>query len=158
MASPLPRLKTPNRVLIVVCVAAAAALIAGVVYLNRPAPAPAGVNGSASSEAKAYLPNLALSGVKIQASENFMQQQVVEITGGITNNGRRPLESVEVYCVFDGVNGHEIYRERQAIVNSKGGPLEPGQTRAFRLPFDSLPDGWNQALPHLVIASIHFAK
>jgi hypothetical protein len=60
--------------------------------------------------------------------------------------------------VFDGADGHVIYRERQPIVSSKGGPLEPGQTRAFRLPFDSLPDTWNQALPHLVIASIHFAK
>jgi hypothetical protein len=94
----------------------------------------------------------------MQASENFMQQQVVEITGRIKNNGVRPLESVEVYCIFDGVNGRGIYRERQAIVNPKDGLLESGQTRAFRLPFDSLPDGWNQALPHLVIASIDFAK
>jgi hypothetical protein len=160
MASTAPRAKTRtprNPVLIVLCALFAAALVAGVVYLSR-APVRPAMNGPASAEAKAYLPNLALSNVKMQASENFMQQQVVEITGRITNNGPRPLESVEVYCVFDGVNGREIYRERQAIVSSKAGPLEPGQTRAFRLPFDSLPDGWNQALPHLVIASIQFAK
>lgn len=158
MAPPATTAKTRNPVLIVVCVVFAAALIAAVVYLSRPTPTPATLNGHASPEARAYLSNLALSDVKMQATENFMQQQVVEVTGRITNNGPRPLESIEVYCIFDGVDGHAVYRERQAIVNPKGGPLEHGQTRAFRLPFDALPDSWNQALPHLVIASIHFAK
>lgn len=87
-----------------------------------------------------------------------MQQRVVEVLGNISNNGPRPLESVEVYCLFYGIDGRELYRERQAIVNSKGGPLNPGQSRTFRLAFDALPDGWNQAVPHLVIAGIHFAK
>ena len=158
MASSAITAKTRNPVLIAVCVIFAAALIVGVVYLNRPVPAPAALNGPASPEAKAYLPNLALSDVKMRATENFMQQQVVEITGTIANNGPRSLQSIEVYCIFNGVDGHVVYRERQAIVNPKGGPLQPGQTRAFRLPFDALPDSWNQALPHLVIASIHFAK
>ena len=158
MALPAAKVRTRNPVLIAVCIVFALALIAAVVYLSRPAPKPAALAGPASAEAKAYLPYLALSDVKLQATENFMRQRVVEVLGRISNNGPRPLQMVEVYCVFYGVDGRELYRERQAIVNSKGVPLSPGQIRAFRLAFDALPDSWNQAVPHLVIASIQFAK
>jgi hypothetical protein len=34
--------------------------------------------------------------------------------------------------------------------------LMPGETKEFRLPFDTLPESWNQALPDLVIAQIVF--
>ena len=101
--------------------------------------------------------NLALSDVSMKASENFMRQRVVEIEGKISNNGPRPLRSIDVYCLFYGVDGRELYRERVPIVPA-GAPLKPNQGRAFRLPFDSLPDGWNQAMPKMVIAQIAFAQ
>jgi len=127
-------------------------LAAGLFYLNRPAP-PAAQNGQASSEAKAYLKNLQLSDVNMQATENFMNQQVVEIQGKIGNKGPRKLALIEVYCLFYGLDGKEIHRERLAIARG----LPPGETRAFRLPFDSLPEGWNQAMPKMVIAQIAFS-
>ena len=86
-----------------------------------------------------------------------MKQQVVEVEGKITNNGPQPIDSVSVYCLFAGVDGHEVYRERVPVVQAKGAPLKPGETRNFRLPFDSLPDTWNQALPRMAIAQITFA-
>ncbi len=128
-------------------------LAAGVYYLNRPAPA-ASEEGGASNEAKLYLPNLALSDVTMQATENFMNQQVVEVQGKIANHGPRKLALVEVYCLFYGVDGKEIYRERLAIAHG----LATNETRTFRLPFDTLPDGWNQAMPRLAIAKISFAN
>ncbi len=131
---------------------AVAVLVAGLLYLNRP-PAPVSP-GEASAEAKAYLKNLQLSDVNMQATENFMNQQVVEIQGKIGNNGARKLASIEVYCLFYGLDGKEIHRERLAIARG----LPPGETRAFRLPFDSLPAGWNQAMPKMVIASIAFSN
>lgn len=112
----------------------------------------------ASTEAKAYVNNLELSDVRVQAAENFMQQQVVEVDGKITNKGNRPLNSVDVYCLFYGVDGQMVHRERVPIVRAKGKPLTPGATRDFRLPFDTLPATWNQAMPHLVVAQIEFAK
>jgi len=156
MAKPANTRKTFSPALITVCALVVVALIVGGVYLSRPAPAPAS-SGPASAEAKAYLSNLELSDVNMQATENFMKQQVVEVTGKITNKGPRALASIDVYCVFYGVDGREIHRERLPIVSAKGGLLGTGQTRAFRLPFDALPDGWNQAVPRLVIAQIVFA-
>ena len=132
------------------------ALIAAAIYLNRPVKRVA--DTSASTDAKEYLPHLALSEVSMQATENFMKQQVIEIKGKITDNGPRALRSVEVYCLFYGVNGQEIHRERLPIVPPQSPPLRSGETRPFRLPFDALPDGWNQALPKMVIAQIKFAS
>ena len=130
-------------------------LIAGVVYLRRPSASVS--QAAATAEALAYLPHLGLSDVSMEANENFMKQRVIEIKGKITDKGPRALQSVEVYCLFYGVDGREIHRERLPIVNAKTASLRPGETRSFRLPFDAVPEGWNQALPKMVIAQIDFA-
>ncbi len=145
-----------NSVLITVCIVVVLALASAAIYLRRPVNKPA-EGGHASAEARAYLPNLRLSDVTMQATDNFMKQQVVEVQGKITNKGPVTLKRVEVYCVFYGMDNREIHREPLAIV-SPSGPLNPGQTRAFRLPFDTVPEGWNQVIPSLVIAQIDFAK
>lgn len=133
-------------------------LVAAWFYLSKPAPKQS--EGAATQEAKAYLPNLALSEVTMQASESFVNQQVVEILGKISNNGARDLASIEVYCLFYGVDGHEVRRERLAIIGGPGsmGALKAGGTRTFRLPFENLPPGWNQAVPKMVIAQILFGS
>jgi hypothetical protein len=132
--------------------------LGGFVYLNRPAQKIA--DGAASQEAKAYLANLALSDVTMQASESLMNQKVVEVLGNISNNGPRELKSIDVYCLFYGVDGRLLHRERLRIVGGveTRGSLKPGATKAFRMPFDSLPEGWNQALPKMVIAQIAFVN
>lgn len=132
-------------------------LLAGIlIYLSRPARnlSPSQVSG----EAKAYVSKLTLSDVTMQATENFMKQRVVEIEGKIANGGDRELHGIDVYCLFYDVGGREIYRERVPILNRKGAPLRPGENRAFRLPFDTLPEGWNQVMPRLVIAGINFTS
>jgi hypothetical protein len=154
-ASNAQRTKIPVPALIAGILALLVAVGAGV-YLSRP-PNNASTQVTASAESKAYLPNLALSDVGMKATLNFMQQQVVEVEGKITNKGLRPVRSIDVYCLFYGVNGREVHREIVPIVQSTTSPLKPGETRNFRLPFDSLPDTWNQAMPRIAIAQITFA-
>ena len=129
--------------------------VSGLFYLNRPARKNLGIGPT--TDAKAYLSHLDLKDVTMKASENFMNQQVVEVEGTIGNNGPRPLRSIEVFCLFYGVDGHELYRKRVPVLSSGGPALKPGEARHFRLPFDNLPEGWNQALPKMVIAQINFA-
>lgn len=133
------------------------ALIAGVLYLSRPI-SPKAQSVAASPEAKAYVSHLRLSDVTMQASDNFMKQRLVEVQGKISNEGPRMLKSVYIYCLFYGVDGREVYRERVPILGGTGLSLQPNETRNFRLPFDTLPDGWNQAVPRMVIAQITFAQ
>jgi hypothetical protein len=112
-----------------------------------------------SAEAKAYTKFLGLSDFEMKASDSFMQSTLVELLGKITNKGTRRLKVVEIHCIFyDPSMQYAVHRERVAIVRVKDGPLEPGQTRSFRLPFDAIPSTWNQATPQMVIAHIEFAE
>ena len=108
-------------------------------------------------EAKLYTRNLQLSDVELKAKENYFQQAVVEIDGKIANTGPRPLDTVEIYCVFRDPYGQLVLRRRLSIVNARMGGLKPGETKSFRLPFDDLPQSWNQAMPQLVIAGVKFS-
>ena len=110
-----------------------------------------------TAEARTYARNLQLSDVEMKASENYFQQAVVEIEGKIANTGDRPLDTVEIYCVFRDSYGQLVLRRRLAIVSSRMGGLKPGETKSFRLPFDDLPASWNQAMPQLVIAGVKFS-
>jgi hypothetical protein len=109
-----------------------------------------------SQEAKEYVRNLKLSDVQIQAHESYVKQLIVEIQGKITNTGDRNLQVVEVVCVFYNPYNQVVLRERVPIVSARMGGLKPGETKSFRLPFDTIPETWNHQLPQLVIAGIRF--
>jgi hypothetical protein len=106
-----------------------------------------------TAEAKAYVRNLKLGGVEMKATANYAGAAVVEILGNITNNGDRTLNRVELNCVFYDTAGLIVLRERVPIVRAT---LKPGETTAFRLPFEGIPQSWNQSMPQLVIAHIAF--
>ncbi len=142
-----------------------AALIIGLVlvvglgaflYLDRAAkkepPAPPPLTG----EARAYARFLKLDNVQMKANESYLKQSVVEITGNIGNQGERILKKVEITCVFYDALGQVVLRERVPIVSPKIGSVAPGVTKPFRLPFDNVPENWNQTMPQLVIAGIEF--
>ncbi len=109
-----------------------------------------------SQEAKQYVRNLKLSDVEIKANESYFKQMVVDIVGKIGNAGNRPLKTVEIYCTFVDQYNQLILRERVPIVSARMGGLNPGETKSFRLPFDTIPESWNHQLPRLVIAGIQF--
>lgn len=111
-------------------------------------------DGALTAEGKAYVSNLKLSEVGMQATENYTGGVVTEILGKVTNSGDKTVEFAEVACVFyDSVN-QLILREKAAIIKK---PLKPGETRSFRLAFDDIPQSWNNQLPQLVIAQVRFA-
>ena len=130
--------------------------VVGFVFLDRKASQPPPPPPPLTTEARTYLPNLKLANVQMNAHTSYLGQQVVEITGSITNAGDRKLALVEINCVFyDGYN-QLVLRERVPVVSRKMGGLAPGETKQFRLPFDNIPESWNQVMPQMVIAQIQF--
>lgn len=107
-------------------------------------------------EAKAYITSLELGSVGIEAKLDYFGQKVVEISGTIGNKGDRGLGVVEVSVVFRDAANKILSRQRSPIVSAKMEGLKPGETKPFRLPFDSIPTGWNNQMPQLVIAGIVF--
>jgi hypothetical protein len=134
-------------------VAVALAIAGGLLwFVNRPKPVEA--TAPLSADAKSYVRNLQLSDVTMKATESYVGQTVTEIEGKIANSGTRTIQHAEVYCVFYNAYGEVILRERAPIVVTN---LKPGETRAFRLPFDDIPGSWNNQMPQLVIARIEFS-
>jgi hypothetical protein len=142
--------------LAIVTVLALAAGLAAFLYLDRAAKQPLPAPPPLTAEARVYVRYLKLSDVQMKAHESYLKQAVVEITGNIENAGNRKLEVVEIRCVFYDAYGQVVLREPVPIVSKKTGGVAPGETKSFRLPFDNIPESWNQMLPQLVIARIDF--
>ena len=151
-----------------VAIVIGAVLIAGLggfLYLQRAASRPAAPPPPLTGPARDYVKYLqcvsadgqSVESPQMQAHESYMKLSVVEITGNIRNAGNRVLEVVEINCVFTDPYGQVLLRERVPIVNKKMGKLAPGETKAFRLAFDNVPENWNQAMPQMVIARIDFS-
>ena len=130
--------------------------LGGFLFLDRAAkkepPAPPPLTG----DARAYARNLKLTNVEMKAHESYLKQSVVEIVGNIQNVGDRIVKTVEINCVFYDSYGQVVLRERVPIVSPKIGSVAPEQIKPFRLPFDSIPESWNQMMPQLVMAAIEF--
>jgi hypothetical protein len=110
-----------------------------------------------TAEAKAYLDQLALSDVDMEAADASMGVSFLTIKGKIANNGPKTVNVVQVVCVFRDPGGQVVKRERVVIVGSRTGPLATGAKKAFEVHFDDVPPGWNQVLPDLVIAEIQLS-
>jgi hypothetical protein len=130
--------------------------IAGFIFLERASKQPLPAPPPLTEDAKAYVKNLRLANVDMKAHESFLKQSIVEITGEIGNAGDRVLKSVDLNCVFYDPYGQVILRQRVPIVTPQMGGLKPGDTKQFRLPFDTVPENWNNIMPQLVIAGITF--
>ena len=137
----------------------AAVLVAGAAgfwYLDQASKQPPPPPPPLTGEAKAYVGSLRLSDVDMSAHEDYFQHRIVEITGKIQNAGPRPLQVVEINCVFYDPYGQLVLRQRVPIVSAKAGGLSPGDSKPFRLPFDNIPESWNNVMPQMVIARIDF--
>lgn len=140
----------------IVAVVMAAVIATGVVLWAKMARESQKPPIALTDEAKKYVANLKISNVEMKAAESYMKQTVVEITGNIKNVGDRGVRIVDLNCTFYDAYNQIVLRERVSIVREKMGGLAPGEEKPFRLPFDTVPEAWNQAMPSLVIAGIEF--
>jgi hypothetical protein len=127
------------------------------IYYLQFAPKRSVAEAPLTPEARAYVGNLKLADVNMKATKNYFGQIVVEIEGNIANAGDRNLDAVEIYCVFRDPYGQLVLRQRLPIVSPRMGGLKPGESKAFRLPFDQLPESWDQKMPILLIAAVKFS-
>ena len=121
----------------------------------------------------------ALSDVKIERPQVAVDDAAVEKTIGILRKQRTRFVSVEraaqegdrLTVDFEGkIDGQPFPGgAAQNFVfgiddgrmlpefNSAARGMSPGETKAFRLAFDHVPESWNQAMPTMVIARIDFS-
>src|ERR1035437_3251196 len=130
--------------------------LGGFFYLDRASKKPPPEPPPLTGEARAYAGKLKLTNVEMKAHESYLKQSVVEIVGNIQNVGDRIVKTVEIRCVCYDAYGRVVWRERVPMVSQKMGAVAPEQIKPFRLPFDNIPESWNQVMPQLVMAGIEF--
>src|SRR5437588_191551 len=85
--------------------------------------------------------------------------RIPRIHGGshtVYSKDDRVLKFFEINCALSDPYGQVVLREQIGIAGKKTGDLRPGETKNFRLAFDSNPQSWNNPMPDLVIAQILF--
>src|SRR6058998_627244 len=108
-----------------------------------------------------YSANLKLSDLKMSAAENFVGATVTYIDGTVTNAGDKTVIHAMVSVTFKDDMAQVAQQENVPLhVLQTGGPypdavdlstspLPPGQSKSFRLTFESISAQWNHAYPEL---------
>jgi len=114
----------------------------------------------------AYAANLTFSDMKTSAAQNFVGATVSYIDGVITNKGDKTVIHAVVQVTFKDDMGQTAQREELPLrVLRTGGPydeavdfslspLEPRQSKPFRLTFENISAQWNHAYPDLQITQV----
>jgi hypothetical protein len=144
-----------NLIAPIVIIAAVLPIAGGILWYLERSPRQPPERPTITAQAKEYTKNLKLANVEMKATTSYVGGSITEILGDITNAGDRAVQLVELNCIFYDPSGLVVWRERVPIVRRR---MNPGETRNFRLPFENIPQSWNQAMPQLVIANITFAQ
>ncbi len=159
----------PNRVISsrTWIIAATAILLLGVAaILTTLHRAPAAT--SAEQGEDAYAASLPISNVTMAEATNGAGGKSVYVDGTVANTGARTLTGASLQVTFAVADGSVPYREtvplqlirtREPYVDLQSvsaAPLGPGQSRDFRLIFESIPAHWDVKPPaiHIVRTSL----
>jgi hypothetical protein len=149
---------------------AAAAVILGlgilVVVGGRTTPESSST-GTGMAPADPYAPQLSISGIQMSEATSFSGAKVTYIDGQIANTGDRTLTAITVQVGFHNDVGQfaqrlslplNFIRTREPYVDTQpvsAAPIEPRQSRDFRLIFDTVPPDWNMQVPEIRVISVH---
>jgi hypothetical protein len=113
-----------------------------------------------------YAANLKVSDMKMSAAENFVGATVSYLDGTITNSGNKTVTHATVRVLFKDDMGQTVGDENVPIhvlqtsgpypdvVDLNMAPLAPGQSKPFRLTFESISLQWNHQYPELQVTDV----
>ena len=113
-----------------------------------------------------YAANLKFSDLKASAAQNFVGATVSYLDGTVTNTGDQTVIHAVVQVTFKDDMGQTAQREQTPLrvlrtagpydeaVDLNLSPLAPGQSKPFRLTFESISMQWNHAYPEMQITDV----
>ncbi len=132
-----------------------------ILVLERSKPTASVTPISAASDA--YAASLPITGLAMSEAANFAGGKVTYLDGHIANTGNRTVSAITVQVLFRTF-AHEVaqnetqplmvIRTRDPYVDLQpvsAAPLKPGDTRDFRLIFDTVTPDWDGAYPEVRI-------
>lgn len=164
--NPAPNSKEPRSFLPWGIAGAVVALILAVLLITGRGPAPSNPGGSGLAPQDPYAKSLTLSNIKMSESSTMIGAKQTYIDGDITNNGDKTLTGITVQVAFIDFTNQigqkntlqlDLIRTRQPTVDVEPvseNPINPGQTREFRLIFDHVTDSWNGQYPEVRVIAV----
>jgi hypothetical protein len=140
-------------IVVVIAIAVAAALL----LHTRP---------KSASGPPPYAANLKFSDFKMSAAENFVGATVSYVDGTVANTGDKTITHLVVEVTFKDDLGQLAQREEipMQVLKTDGpypeavdfsvSPLGPGQSKPFRLTFESISAQWNHQYPEIRITDV----
>lgn len=113
-----------------------------------------------------YAASLKLSDFKMSAAENFVGATVSYVDGTVMNAGDKTVTHMVVEVTFKDDMGQLAQREEipMQVLKTEGPypeavdfsvlPLGPGQSKTFRLTFESISAQWNRQYPEIRITDV----
>jgi hypothetical protein len=144
-----------------IAIAVAVVTVIAVVFAFLPRSQP-----KAASGPPPYAASLKLSDFKMSAAENFVGATVSYVDGTITNTGDKTITHVIVQALFKDDMGQLAQREDipMQVLKTDGpypeavdfsvSPLGPGQSKTFRLTFESISAQWNRQYPDIQVTDV----
>jgi len=103
---------------------------------------------------QAYASQIDFGSFDLSRTSNFLNQQVTNVSGVVSNNGQRTVLEMEVSMEFRDLAQNVILREKQRMFGAREKPLQSLEKRAFQLNFENIPDGWNQVPPTFTVTGL----
>ncbi|MGA9585138.1 MAG: DUF2393 family protein [Terracidiphilus sp.] len=113
-----------------------------------------------------YATSLPITSVVMSESSNLAGGKVTYIDGHITNTGNKTVSGVSAQVLFRNVAKEVAQNETQQLKwirtrdpyvdlePASAAPLKPGDSRNFRMIFDSVTPDWNGVYPEIRIVHI----
>jgi hypothetical protein len=109
-----------------------------------------------TAEQQAYLSSITFSDFHMSAANNFLGNTVTYLDGTITNQGAKPVRTLDVDLVFVDTLNQIVLKETVHPLADRTSPLAPGQSFGFRATFEHIPVDWNQAAPEAKAVYVGF--
>ncbi len=161
LIQPTPVAEEPDSsrrtIAIAVAVVIAVAVLAALLLRSQP---------KTASGPPPYAASLKLSDLKMSAAENFVGATVSYVDGTVTNSSDKTVTHVVVEVRFKDDMGQLAQREDIPLqvlkttgpypeaVDFNVSPLAPGQSKTFRLTFESISAQWNRQYPEIQVTDV----
>lgn len=161
LIQPNPVVEEPNSSRRIIAIAVAVIMIAVVVVALLVRTEPKRISGP-----PAYAAKLKISDLKMSAAENFVGATVNYVDGTVTNTGDKTVTHATVEVTFKDDMGQLAQSEEVPLqvlktsgpypeaVDLSTSPLDPGQSKPFRLTFESISAQWNRQYPDIEVTNV----
>jgi hypothetical protein len=113
-----------------------------------------------------YAASLPITGIQMSESNSISGSKETYLDGTVSNHGNKTVTGITVQVAFKDYDGRPaavdtlplaLIRFLKPYVDTvpvSMAPIQPGQSRPFRLIFDSIPDTWGGAYPEVRVTSV----